>query len=72
MTYQINSFYPDPITAGYKLLATSHNFDYFTNGQHVFSYGKTELGTRTTGFGNMDYWRARLHSPNFRVGVALA
>lgn len=60
MTYHTNDFHPDPIATGLKLLATSDHFDYFTNGDRVFSYGKTERGTRTTGFGDMHYWRRHL------------
>ncbi len=56
MTYHTNNSYPDPIVTGLRLLARSRNFDYFTDGDRVFSYGKIERDTRTTGFGDMCFW----------------
>ena len=69
MTYQTDSRYPEPIQAGYTLLATSRNFDYFQSGHRIFSYGKTERGTRTTAFGDTIYWRQALKTPAFQTGV---
>jgi hypothetical protein len=71
MTYHTDDRYPDPIATGLKLLATGRNFDYFLNGDRVFSYGKTARGTRTTAFGGVTYWRHILTSNGFRSGIKL-
>ncbi len=72
MTYDTNALFPDPIKRQMKRLATSENFDYFLRENAVvISYGKVERGTRTTNFGDLDYWRAMLTRPDFLKGIRL-
>ena len=66
--YDYNSkSYPDPATL--RLIGRSADHDYYIKGTRVISYGKTARGTRTTMFGDLDYWRLMLTYCGFRSGL---